>query len=120
MSSKPARHLMSGWETWELELWALVGSLLSFTVMVAVLAIFDGRPIFDWKNVTLNAIISVLSVTMKAGLTFAIAESIGQWKWMLFSRGERPLMDFERIDMASRGPWGSLRVLLRMHSDFQV
>lgn len=101
---------MADWKAWKFELWALVGSLLSFVIMVLVLAIFDGRPIFDWKSVTLNAIISVLSV-----LTFAIAELIGQWKWILFSRGQRPLMDFERIDMASRGPWGSLRVLSRMN-----
>lgn len=110
---------MADWKAWKLELCALVGALLSFAIMVVVLAIFDGRPIFDWKNVTLNAIISVLSVTMKASLTFAIAELIGQWKWILFSRAERPLTDFDRIDMASRGPWGSLRVLSRMHG-FQV
>ncbi|OJJ07869.1 hypothetical protein ASPVEDRAFT_89100 [Aspergillus versicolor CBS 583.65] len=119
MSSKTARFSMADWKAWKLELCALVGALLSFAIMVIVLGIFDGRPIFDWKNVTLNAIISVLSVAMKASLTFAIAELIGQWKWILFSRAERPLTDFERIDMASRGPWGSLRVLSRMHG-FQV
>ncbi|KAJ5184801.1 hypothetical protein N7491_007329 [Penicillium cf. griseofulvum] len=114
MSSKTTRRGIANWGAWKLELWALVGSVLSFTIMVIVLAIFDGRPIFEWKSVTLNAIISVLSVAMKASLTFAVAELIGQWKWILFSRDERPLMDFERIDMATRGPWGSLRVLSRM------
>lgn len=114
MPSKTTRRGIVNWGAWKFELWALVGSVLSFAIMVVVLAIFDGRPIFDWKSVTLNAIISVLSVAMKASLTSAVAELIGQWKWILFSRGERLLMDFERIDMASRGPWGSLRVLSRM------
>ncbi|CAG8232295.1 unnamed protein product [Penicillium nalgiovense] len=114
MSPKTTRRGIAIWGAWKFELWALVGSVLSFTIMAIVLAIFDGRPIFEWKSVTLNAIISVLSVAMKAGLTFAVAELIGQWKWILFSRGERPLMDFERIDMATRGPWGSLRVFSRM------
>lgn len=74
--------------------------------MVIVLAIFDDRLIFEWNGVTLNAIISVISVAMKSSLTFAVAELIGQWKWIIFSRDARPLMDFERIDMASRGPLG--------------
>jgi predicted Ser/Thr protein kinase len=114
MSLKTTGRGIANWGAWKFELWALVGSVLSFAIMVIVLAIFDGRPIFEWKSVTLNAIISVLSVAMKAGLTFAVAELIGQWKWILSSLGERLLIDFERIDMATRGPWGSLRVLSRM------
>lgn len=106
---------MADWKAWKFEFWALVGSGILFLAMVIVLAIFDGRPIFDWNGVTLNAIISVLSVAIKSSLTFAVAELIGQWKWILFSRDARPLMDFERIDMASRGPLGSFRVLARMH-----
>lgn len=97
-----------------MELWGLAGAVTSFAVMVVLLAVFDGRPILDWNGVTLNAIVSVISVAIKATLTFALAELIGQWKWILFSRGARPLVDFERIDMASRGPLGSLRLLVRM------
>ena len=104
----------TGWRAWKLELWALIGSIFSFIAMIVLLAVFDGRPIFDWKRVTLNAIVSVLSVSMKASLTFAVAELIGQWKWILFSRGSRRLMDFERIDLASRGPLGSSRILWKM------
>ncbi|KAI9170741.1 hypothetical protein HJFPF1_00212 [Paramyrothecium foliicola] len=44
---------------------------------------------------------------MKALMIFGISECVGQWKWILFSRKERRLMDFERIDLASRGPLGS-------------
>ncbi|OQE18841.1 hypothetical protein PENFLA_c020G06359 [Penicillium flavigenum] len=116
MSPKTTRRGIANWKAWKFELWALVGSVLSFAIMVIILAIFDRRPIFEWKSVTLNAIISVLSAVMKASLTFAVAELIGQWKWIIFSRGERPLMDFERIDMATRGPLGSLRVLSRMRA----
>ncbi|KAK2765074.1 hypothetical protein FQN54_008773 [Arachnomyces sp. PD_36] len=103
------------WSAWKTELWALSWSVFSFIVMVVLLAIFDGRPIFDWKSVTLNAIIAVVSVSMKASLTFAVAELIGQWKWILFSRESRPLIDFERIDLATRGPLGSLSILWRMN-----
>jgi hypothetical protein len=81
--------------------------------MVALLAAFDGKEVFTWKDVTLNAIVSVLSLTMKACLAYILAECIAQWKWILFARESRPLIDFDRIDAATRGPLGSLRVLTR-------
>ncbi|CAI7620592.1 unnamed protein product [Penicillium viridicatum] len=114
MLSKIRSPLKADWGAWKFELLALVGSACSFLVMVVVLAVYNGRSMFDSKNVTLNAIISVLSVAMKASLTFAVAELIGQWKWILFDQNARPLMDFDRIDTASRGPLGSLKVIFRM------
>lgn len=114
-ASPPApRKPDTDWGAWTPEFLALAGSIASFVAMIILLAVFDGRPIIDWESVTLNAVVSVISVAMHASLTFAVAELVGQWKWILFARGARPLMDFERIDMASRGPLGSLRVLLRM------
>ena len=96
---------------WMPELWALGGSGLAFAGTVALLSVFDDRPIFDWYGVTLNTLVSILSAAMKAALIFAISECISQWKWILFSREERPLIDFERIDSASRGPLGGVNVL---------
>ena len=116
------------WKGWALEYWALLGSVLAFAGMIALLAVFDGRPIFDSNGVSLNTLVSTLSLTMKALAAYVVAECMAQWKWILFppqleasSPGElfrsdsepRPLMDFDRIDAATRGPLGSLRVLLR-------
>ncbi|OBT70761.1 hypothetical protein VF21_10278 [Pseudogymnoascus sp. 05NY08] len=81
--------------------------------MVVLLATFNGKAVFTWKGVTLNAIVSVLSLAMKASLAYALAECMAQWKWILFAREARPLIDFDRIDAATRGPLGSLRVLTR-------
>lgn len=99
---------------WNLEILALAGSNLAFMVMVVLLACFDNRLVFEWNGVTLNTLVSILSVAMKMSLTFAVAECIGQWKWILFSRDTRYLIDFERIDVASRGPLGSLCLLWRV------
>lgn len=96
---------------WNLEILALVGSILMFMVMAVLLGCYDKKPIFDWHGVTLNTLVSILSVSMKMMLTFAVAECIGQWKWILFSRDSRYLIDFNRIDVASRGPLGSLGLL---------
>lgn len=81
--------------------------------MVGLLAKFDSQPVFEWNSVTLNAVISTLSAVMKASLLFSAAECIGQWKWILLSRSKRSLIDFERVDLASRGPLGCFNLLWR-------
>lgn len=93
---------------WALEISALGGVFASFAGLVALLAVFDGRTVFEWKSITLNTIVSTLSLVLRGFLLYPIAECVGQWKWILFSRSKRSLMDFERIDAASRGPLGSL------------
>ncbi|KAG7067948.1 Carboxylic ester hydrolase [Colletotrichum scovillei] len=108
------------WSAWGPEYWALVGGIISFTAMVVLLACFDGKPIFTWNGVTLNAVVSILSVTMKAAVAFVLSECLAQWKWILFTREDRPLMDFDRIDAATRGPLGSLRIIFRTRGAYAV
>lgn len=81
--------------------------------MVGLLARFDGNPVVEWYSITLNAIISTLSAVMKALLLFSAAECIGQWKWILLRRSKRSLIDFERVDLASRGPLGCFDLVWR-------
>lgn len=100
----------AGWRDWRIELTALVWSALLLMGMVLMLAFFNGNPIFEWKHISLNTLISVFSVLMKASLLYAVAELIGQWKWISFSQDARHLIDFERIDHASRGPAGGIRL----------
>ncbi|KAK2800692.1 hypothetical protein FQN50_008002 [Emmonsiellopsis sp. PD_5] len=102
------------------ELLALGGSSLAFVAMVALLSFFDDRPIFVWYGVTLNTLVSILSAAIKAAVIFAISECISQWKWILFSRDERLLIDFERMDSASRGPLGGINVLWKMRRSISV
>jgi hypothetical protein len=101
------------WTAWVWEYSAVLGAVASFAAMVAVLARSDGREVVSLHGVTVNAVVSILSLAMKASLAYVLAECLAQWKWILFAREPRPLMDFERIDAATRGPLGSLRVLAR-------
>jgi len=75
--------------------------------------IFDGEPAFAWQGITLNIMVSIISVAMKASLTYVVTECMAQWKWILFTTEEKPPIDFDRIDSAARGPSGSFRVLFR-------
>jgi len=96
---------------WTIDIVAVFFSILIFLALIVVLATQDGKPLFSWHGVTLNAIVSVLSTASKALLLLAVEDLIGQWKWILFSGQARALIDFERIDAASRGPLGSLRLM---------
>lgn len=96
---------------WLPEAVALIFSFLCLAALAVLLAVYDGKPIFGWNGVTLNTIVSVLSTSSKAALMLALGESISQWKWILFANERRPLMDFERIENASRGPLGSLKLM---------
>ena len=100
-------------KSWGIEILALAGTLGIGCALIGLLARFDDESVFEWNNITLNAIISTLSVMMKTLLLFPVAECIGQWKWILLHRSERSLIDFERIDLASRGPLGCLNLIWR-------
>ncbi|CAO2657021.1 Nn.00g058240.m01.CDS01 [Neocucurbitaria sp. VM-36] len=96
---------------WKWEFAASIGSFAFLVAMVIVLAVYDGKEIFIWHSITLNAVIAVLSTISRALLLFALGESISQWKWLAFSKSSRPLLDMERIDSASRGPLGGVQWL---------
>lgn len=98
---------------WIAELLSLGGCLVTFCLMVALLAHNDGHRPSEWYGLSLNTAISVLSVALKAWILYSNSQCIGQWKWILFHRSERRLIEFERIDLASRGPLGSVDILVR-------
>jgi hypothetical protein len=83
-------------------------------VIAAVLARYDGKPFPTWKmGITMNAFISIFSGFAKSALLLPTAEALGQLKWDWFRKDERKMMDFEIMDSASRGPWGSFVMLAR-------
>jgi len=89
---------------------AVVLLLSLLGAFVGLLFAFDGNPIFESHGVTLNTLVAVISAVSKASILYAVSFAIGQAKWTAFSRHRR-LLDFERIDSASRGAPGSLRLL---------
>lgn len=101
------RHRGESSFLWWPELLSCTFSVACIVALVALLTVYNGKQIFNWHGVTLNALVSVLSTASKASLLLAIEEAIGQWKWLSFWDKRRCVLDFERIDKASRGPWGS-------------
>ncbi len=87
--------------------------MISIAVIGILLACYNNKPVLDWKGVTLNAIVSLLSTMSSALLAFTVSESLGQAKWVWLSWQQRPLNDLNLIDQGSRGPLGSFKILTK-------
>ena len=98
------------WWIWEFISIAL--STLSMLAVVLVCGFCNKMPLAKWPSpITPNAFIAVFIALAQAGLVMPIYSAIGQLKWIWFGVGERPLVDFETFDEASRGPIGGLKLL---------
>ena len=89
--------------------------LLVVLAIVAVLSSFDGKTTPHWKfGITVNTLVSVFATINVLLLTIIVGAGIGQVKWIWFRGGKaRSLVDFDLVDKASKGPTGSLILLLR-------
>ncbi|PSN62448.1 hypothetical protein BS50DRAFT_502179 [Corynespora cassiicola Philippines] len=103
---------------WMLEIisW-LLGALCMGTIIV-VLFLYGGKPVpKQWPlSITLNAYIAVLSRAASAALLLPVSEALGQLKWSWFQGSSKKMWHFELFDSASRGPWGSFLLLIRIRS----
>ncbi|CAH0016685.1 unnamed protein product [Clonostachys rhizophaga] len=90
----------------------MVAYFVQFAAMIIVCISFNGKPVFDGRFITLNTIVSILSTGSKPSMLTAVASCISQANWSLFAGPPRRLYDFEMVADASRGPLGSLQLLL--------
>lgn len=100
---------------WGFEIFCVFTASCVLVVMSIVLFVFDSKPVFDGRVVTLNAIVSTLSTASRVSLLAMLASAISQWNWIFFTSESRRLVDFEYLAAASRGPLGSVVVLLNTH-----
>jgi hypothetical protein len=50
---------------------------------------------------------------MRGAIVLVTAEVVSQLKWTWFQKRTRPLKDMVTFDEASRGPWGSIKILVQ-------
>ncbi|KAI0011043.1 hypothetical protein F4779DRAFT_626726 [Xylariaceae sp. FL0662B] len=93
--------------------WAL--SAVAMSGIVITLLLHADRPLPSWPfSITVNALISVLATISTSALLVPVTGTIGQRKWHWLSSGNHRLSDLELYDEASRGPWGSLLLLVQI------
>jgi hypothetical protein len=101
---------------WKYELLSMVISVGALLAIVAVLFAFDGKPMTRWKAIAQpNTVVSALSTLAKSSMLMVVGQALGQLKWQHFESRPRRLIEFEIFENASRGPWGALDFLYRIH-----
>ncbi|KAK1624170.1 hypothetical protein BDP81DRAFT_112050 [Colletotrichum phormii] len=110
---RPSRRrwqILKGW--WPEIIWCLI-SVVCIIVLVTVLRSYDNQPLPNWPlGLTLNTVVAFISTFCRTSFVLPVVESLSQYKWNWY-KSPRPLGDFAVFDEASRGPWGSLKLLLR-------
>jgi hypothetical protein len=99
--------------TWTFEILALTIALGAVAAIIGVVSHYNGRALPDWPHdITLNALIALLATFANATISVCLSSGISQAKWIRFKKSAAPLSDMEVFDDASRGSWGSLRLLV--------
>jgi hypothetical protein len=111
VSSESSKHLNGG--SWTVEITSFAIALMSLAAVIGVLAYYDGKSMPNWPtSVTLNTLIALLIAIANAALASPLQQGLSQLKWINFKRERRPLTDMEAFDDASRGMWGSMKLLV--------
>ncbi|KAF2027808.1 hypothetical protein EK21DRAFT_38861, partial [Setomelanomma holmii] len=102
--------LLREWK-WEFTTWFLGTSAL--VGIVALVVVFRDRPLKDWHfQLRLATLVAVLSQVAQSSLLVSVSFCIDQLKWDWFRKKQRPTSDLDKFDEASRGPNGSIQLLL--------
>jgi hypothetical protein len=115
VNGAPHKHSRLRWASrqWMPEILSWVASLCFFIATVVTLWVFDNRPLPNLRfGITPNAIIGLLATFVEFFLIIPVSSAIGQIKWIQALESQ-PMDDFRAFDEASRGPWGSLLLLVR-------
>ncbi|KAH7312656.1 hypothetical protein B0I35DRAFT_481094 [Stachybotrys elegans] len=109
---EPGARLHQVWQWYPEILWC-VASIFLFCSIVAVLAWRNNKPLPNWYgSLTVNTVVALLSTVCRAATIVPVSEGISQLKWNWMAQETRSLGDIEVFNQASRGPWGSLRMML--------
>lgn len=100
---------------WWLEGMACLITLFALAAVVLTLYPHQKKPLPQWPyRLSVNILLSIYIVVMKAALMYILAQGLGQLKWS-WLQSSRPLHDLVKFDDASRGALGSLLLLSTTH-----
>jgi hypothetical protein len=109
------RRILSGW--WP-EMLSCAVSIISTISLVFVLRNYNNNALPQWPlGLTLNTLIAFLATVSRSTFIIPVNECVSQSKWLWFRRN-KPLKDFQTFDEASRGPWGSLKLVFASQASY--
>lgn len=103
---------------WWIDIWACIIATLAIAAEIWIHLRYNGQPQASWPSttLTLNGLIALLTTVYRGCLTVPVASVLSQSKWLRFdakNNKSHKLADYELLDEASRGSYGSLLVLWR-------
>jgi hypothetical protein len=136
-----ARYYPLWTDMWAAESASLVLSPVALIYLICTLRYFHGSVIIEMPlKISINTLVAIIAAVVKSALLLPVAEgmlfavqygtdppdcmdnrvtAISQLKWRWFTT-LKPLADFETSDLASRGPCGTLLLLLRLRTRYEV
>lgn len=102
------------WKNWKYESTACILVLSGPLVIFGTLYHYDGQPSPKWPfNVSINSLLSVYALVLKASIAIILTSCIGQLQWKWFAMDSRSLYDMVRFDQATRDAGGALNLMWR-------
>jgi hypothetical protein len=102
---------------WWWEMGACIVSITGCGLLITFITFLNGTSRSSWERtwpIEPNTVIAIISTTSRTALMVPVASCLSQLKWRHFQRRPHRLSHLDLIDRSSRGPWGSLQVLLRL------
>lgn len=118
VETPPAEPNKFSLRDWQWEFFAAAISLACFTSIVGVLIAYRDKSLSSWNaafGITLNTLVATLSTLSKTALLVPVASCLSQLKWIHIVTASRTLNEVQVFDDASRGPWGSLTLIWKIH-----
>lgn len=118
LEDTPKRVKMFHLRDWVWEIAAAVFSLTCVVAIIVVLRTHQEKSLASWHfvyDITLNTLVALLSTLSRTALIVPVASCISQLKWIHLVSSPHPLRELQIFDDASRGPWGSLELIWRLH-----
>jgi hypothetical protein len=110
--SRSSRDRVNAW--WVFDTLCLLSSIVCVIVTVILMGVHNNKTLNSWTfYFSLNTVVSTLGTVARSSLVAAVSSSLAQGKWLWFKKRRSNLSDFDLLDSASRGPWGSLKLLWR-------
>lgn len=114
----PAEQLRFRFRDWQWEFGACAFSVGCLATIVGVLAAYQNKSLSHWTfvlGISINTLIAILSTFSRTALMVPVASCISQLKWIHLVGGSRSLQEVQVFEDASRGPWGSLELIWKLH-----
>ncbi|KAI1161775.1 hypothetical protein F5B18DRAFT_662904 [Nemania serpens] len=100
---------------WCLDIIAVLISFVSLGAIIGILVAYDGKSQSAWPSdvLTINGLVAILATICRGSFMVSVASALSQEKWNRFEGSKNTLAEFSLFDGASRGSWGSLKLLSR-------